>query len=149
MDKAIKLFATGFGAGYLPKAPGTFGTIVGVALFWALSDLPFVHYTIVTIVFIVFASWIAEQARGLFGVDDPPQVTIDEIAGFLVTMLGHAWNWEFVVAGFVLFRIFDILKPFPVRSIDRKIKNGWGIVLDDVLAGVYANAGLMILSRLL
>ncbi|MBI2091445.1 MAG: phosphatidylglycerophosphatase A [Deltaproteobacteria bacterium] len=149
MDKLIKFFATGFGTGYMPKAQGTFGTAVGVALFWALSDLPFVHYAIVTIVFIVFASWIAEQARGLFGNDDPPQVTIDEIAGFLVTMLGHAWSWKSIAAGFVLFRIFDILKPFPVRSIDRKIKNGWGIVLDDVLAGAYANACLMILSRLL
>lgn len=143
MDKVIKLMATGLGLGYLPKAPGTFGTLLGIPLFWALKDLPPVHYAIFLVVFVLFSCWVADKAKALFGQDDPKQVTIDEIAGFMVTMAFHPWGLKTVVAGFVLFRLFDILKPPPVRQIDRRMHNGLGIVLDDVMAGIYANVCLV------
>ncbi len=143
MDRVIKLFSTGLGTGYSPIAPGTCGTVVGVGLFWLVSGMPVVHYTIFLLVFILFSCWVADKARSLFGDDDPKQVTIDEIAGFLVTMAFHSWSVKAVVAGFVLFRIFDVLKPPPVRQIDQRMHNGFGIVLDDVMAGVYANVCLV------
>ncbi len=147
MDKVIKLLASGLGSGYSPIVPGTCGTVVGVGLFWLVSGLPPVHYAIFLLVFILFSCWVADRAQALFGADDPKQVTIDEIAGFLVTMAFHPWGVKAVVAGFVLFRLFDILKPPPARQIDRRIHNGFGIVLDDVMAGVYANVCLWLLAR--
>lgn len=139
MNTIIKAFATGLGVGYLPKAPGTFGTLVGVLLFWSVSTLPLYHYMVFLVAFILFSCWVSDKAQGLFGVDDPKQVVIDEIAGYLVTMAGHAFSWKAAVIGFVLFRFFDILKPFPIGRIDDGLHNGFGIVLDDVVAGVYAN----------
>ncbi|PIR16511.1 MAG: phosphatidylglycerophosphatase A [Deltaproteobacteria bacterium CG11_big_fil_rev_8_21_14_0_20_49_13] len=148
MDRVIKLFATGLGLGYLPKAPGTFGTLLGVPLFWALAGLPLIHYITFLMVFIVLSSWISDRAQALFGVDDPKTVVIDEVAGFLVAVAGHPFGWKTVLIAFALFRVFDIVKPFPVRTIDDRMHNGFGIVLDDVLAGVYANVCLIILSSL-
>lgn len=151
MNKFIKIFATGFGTGYAPFAPGTAGTIVGVVFFWALMDMSVVHYVIFLGVFILLASWVADKAQILFGKKDPKQIVIDEIAGILVTFAGHEWNWKVVVIGFLLFRLFDIVKPFPIRRIEQKLSNGFGVVLDDVLAGIYANiclAGLAGLASL-
>src|SRR3989338_10842404 len=89
MDKTIKLFASGMGLGYLPKAPGTFGTLLGIPLFWGLDGLPLAHYIIFLAVFIIFSSWIADKAKVLFGEDDPKRVTIDEVAGVFVAVGGH------------------------------------------------------------
>lgn len=142
----IKLFATFFGAGYMPISPGTFGTVVGVLLFWATAGLPLSSYIIFVIAFIIFAVWISGQTEKLYGEKDPKRVVIDEVAGFLVTMLGQSWRWELVVVGFILFRFFDILKPFPIRKLERSLGGGWGIVLDDVAAGIYANIVLRCLG---
>lgn len=147
MEKFIKFFATGLGLGYLPKAPGTFGTLLGIPLFWALTGLPLIHYVTFLVVFIVLSSWIADKAQALFGVDDPKTVVIDEVAGFLVAVAGHPFGWKTVLIAFVLFRIFDIVKPFPISTIDDRMHNGFGIVLDDVLAGVYANVCLIVILR--
>jgi phosphatidylglycerophosphatase A len=147
MKFIIKLFATGLGLGLMPFAPGTFGTLLGVGLYWLLWHLPIVHYIIFVVVFIAFSSWVADKAQDLYGTQDPGQIVIDEVAGFLVTMIGHPWGWKAVVAGFILFRIFDILKPFPIRRIDRTIHSGFGVVLDDVVAGVYANVCLVLVMR--
>ena len=144
MGRLNKLFATAMGLGYLPKAPGTFGTLAGVLLFYATSGLSLLHYIVFVVVFIVLSVWIADGARAAFASEDPKQVVIDEVAGFLVAMIGHSWSIKTVVAGFILFRLFDIFKPFPVGYIDRKLKGGLGIVMDDVMAGVYANMVLFI-----
>ena len=149
MQTLNKLFATAFGLGYLPKAPGTFGTLAGVLLFYATHDLSLINYSIFVIVFIVFAIWVADGARTTFNSEDPKQVVIDEVAGFLVTMIGHSWDLRTVIAGFVLFRIFDILKPFPCGLFDKKLKGGLGIVMDDVMAGVYANVGVFVIGYLI
>ncbi|OGQ50545.1 MAG: hypothetical protein A3I09_04195 [Deltaproteobacteria bacterium RIFCSPLOWO2_02_FULL_47_10] len=147
MNSVIKLFATVCGVGYLPLAPGTFGTVIGIGLWFFLAYMPLVHYIIFAAVFILFASWVADRAQLLFGAKDPKVIVIDEVAGFFVTMLGHSWGWKTVLAGFILVRIFDIVKPFPGRWIERKLSNGFGVVLDDVAAGIYANVCLMILKR--
>lgn len=145
MEHIYKFMATGCYSGYLPVAPGTWGTLVGVVLFWFLGWLSPVVYIITVVAFIFFSIWAAERARRIFGGDDPPQIVIDEIAGYLVTMAFHKPAWVIIVIGFLLFRIFDIIKPWPVNWIDRRLSGGAGIVLDDVMAGVYANAALFIL----
>jgi len=147
MKFIIKLFASSFGLGLVPKAPGTFGTLAGVGLFYLLSFLPIVHYLIFLVVFILFASWMAGEASAICGESDPGWVTIDEVAGFMVTMTGFAWNIKYVIAGFVLFRLFDIWKPFPIRQAEQRLTNGFGVVMDDVLAGVYAWGCLTLIAK--
>ncbi len=138
----ITIFATGLGTGYSPFAPGTAGAVVGVGLYWILSPLPPHIYIPTVVAFTFFAIWVSGKACVLFNDKDPSKVTIDEIAGILVTFILHPFSWIAVVAGFVLFRIFDIAKPWPVRWAERRFPGGWGVVLDDVVAGVYANAAL-------
>ncbi len=142
MTTFIKLFATVLGVGYSPVAPGTVGTIVGAGFYFLMRSLPLPHYIIFVLVFIFMASWVSDIAEEIFTEEDPQKVVIDEVAGFLVTMVGFQFNWILVVAGFILFRTFDIIKPFPIRQLERKITGGFGIVLDDVLAGIYANITL-------
>jgi phosphatidylglycerophosphatase A len=145
-SRAIRGFvyftATGCLVGRIPLAPGTWGTAVGVALFWLVRDLPQASYAAFTVAFIVFAIWAAGRAQEIFEEVDPPEVVIDEIAGFLVTMAFHRPSFAVAVTGFILFRIFDIVKPPPVRWLERRFSDGRGIVLDDVMAGVYASAAL-------
>lgn len=145
----IKLFATVFGVGYCPVAPGTVGTIAGAGFYFLMRNMPLPHYIIFVLVFIFMASWVADIAEEIFTEEDPQKVVIDEVAGFLVTMIGFQFNWILVVAGFILFRIFDIIKPFPIRQLEKRITGGFGIVLDDVLAGVYANIALRLIIWIL
>lgn len=149
MRRIVTFFATGCYAGFLPLAPGTWGTVVGVAFFWLLRHLPPFAYGVTVLAFIAFAVWVATEAQAVFGETDPSKVVIDEIAGFLVTMAFHRATIPLIIAGFILFRIFDIAKPPPLRWIERRFADGRGVVFDDVLAGVYANAALWIFSLLL
>ena len=149
MRHFIKFFATGCYAGKIPVAPGTAGTIVGVLLYLLIRPLPHLIYLVTTIAFIFFAAWVATQAQGIYGEQDPQQVVIDEIAGFLVTMAFHKLDYSLVFGGFILFRAFDIVKPFPIRWIERHYLSGWGVVLDDVAAGIYANVALWFFGLLL
>lgn len=142
MKYFIQFLSSGCLAGYLPVAPGTWGTVVGFGFYWLLKGLPLPLYLATVVAFVFFAVWLSERARHLFGGDDPPKVVVDEIAGYLVTMAFHTPTLFIALAGFVLFRGFDILKPPPIRLAERRLRGGWGIVLDDVLAGVYANAAL-------
>jgi phosphatidylglycerophosphatase A len=137
--KNIILFlSSGTFLGYLPLAPGTFGTLWGIPLaFWLAG------YTLgFQISFIVCATvisvYLADRAEKIWVRKDPSRVVIDEIMGYLVTMVGLPFSWKTAMAGFFIFRFMDILKPFPIRNIDRSLPGGWGIVLDDVLAGVYS-----------
>lgn len=142
MKYLIDLFATGLYAGKIPLAPGTWGTAVGVLFYWAIRGLPDHAYVATTVVFILFAVWVSNLAQGIYKQRDPQKVVIDEIAGFLVTMAFHKPLISTVVCAFVLFRIFDIVKPWPARWAERHFSDGRGIVFDDVFAGVYANAAL-------
>jgi phosphatidylglycerophosphatase A len=140
----IVFLASGFGSGYFPVVPGTAGTIVGVLLYWLLSHLSSFLYVVTGVTFVFLAAWIAERAAQRLQQKDPPCIVIDEVAGYLVTMILIPWDWLYIGLGFAAFRLFDIAKPFPIRHIDARVPGGWGIVLDDVLAGVYANIVLQV-----
>ncbi len=140
----ILLFASGFGVGYSPIAPGTAGTLVAIPIYFFLSFIPFPLYELTIITFFFLSSWISERAEKEWGKRDHPRIVIDEIMGFFITMLWLPKTMLFIILGFFLFRFFDIVKPPPIRLLERA-KGGYGVVLDDVLAGVYANIVLQIM----
>ena len=143
------LLATGFGAGYAPVAPGTAGSAQGVLLFFILSQLSLSLYLGITVLITLFAIWSSGVAEKACGRKDPPHVVIDEIAGQLIALAALPANWKFMLAGFLLFRLFDIVKPWPANMINRDMPGGAGIVLDDVVAGVYANLLLQVAGIIL
>jgi phosphatidylglycerophosphatase A len=123
----------------LPPAPGTFGTLVGgLPTYIALAQLPVPAAAAGGVAVVLLAVWLAGRAETLLGEHDPGIITVDEVAGFLVTMAGVPAEPRYLAAGFVLFRLFDIVKPFPADRIDRELPGGWGTVLDDCVAGLYA-----------
>ena len=131
--------ATGFFVGTVPFAPGTFGSIIGLPLVFLLSRINLLLSVAYILLFILFAIGIASATEKILNQKDPAKIVIDEIAGIMVAFTGLPFNLKTVIAGFVIFRVFDILKPFPIRSLERRVSGGSGVVLDDVLAGVYAN----------
>ena len=145
--KLIKLLAAGFGFGFAPVAPGTAGTLVGIPLFFIFSSLSWSGYLFFVACFTGAAVYLAGAAEVLFGKKDPPCIVIDEITGFLWTMLSVSSTLVHVLLGFILFRSFDIIKPFPVRRFQDKLPGGYGIVGDDVMAGIYSNLALQILIQ--
>lgn len=149
MQKFIIFIATGFYSGRLPKMPGTWGTAVGVVLYWLIKDMPAPAYAAFLVAFIALSVWVAGLAQQILKTSDPKPVVIDEIAGFFVTMAFHVPHAWLVLAGFFLFRIFDIVKPWPARWAEEKFDDGRGIVMDDVIAGIYANVVLWLLSYFL
>ncbi len=144
------LLATWFGSGLSPKAPGTMGTIASMVL-WAplvMLDTPWwARVVAVVVVFVVgvAASNAVVASRG----EDPQLIVIDEVAGMGITLILASSSWLSLVVGFALFRLFDIWKPWPVRWADRQVKGGLGVMLDDVLAGVYAFGFLVLFERVL
>jgi phosphatidylglycerophosphatase A len=149
MDKFFMFIATGAYSGYLPKAPGTWGSLVGILLWIPLRNLPVGTYgTIVTALFILGTA-AAGAAEKIVDRGDPGLVVIDEIVGQLIALSMAPHHPVAVLAGFALFRFFDILKPFPVGWLDQHIHGGMGIMLDDVIAGFYALIILQIGVRLL
>ena len=134
--------AFGFGSGLVPRAPGTAGTLMAIPLFLLLDRLPFTGYLLATALVSLVGVWICGRASRVLGVDDHPGIVWDEFAGFLVAMVAAPDGWVGVVAGFALFRLFDIWKPWPIGWVDRQVHGGLGIMLDDVLAGGIA-AGIL------
>ncbi len=148
LSDPVHFLALGFGSGLAPHAPGTFGTLAAVPLYLLLAGLPLWIYLAVTAVACTAGIWICDRAARDFGVHDHPAIVWDEIAGFLVTMIAAPAGVIWIVAGFLLFRFFDIFKPWPIGLLDRRVQGGLGIMLDDLLAGVYAAMVLQILARL-
>ena len=134
----IHLLALGFGSGAAPKAPGTCGTLVAVLIYWPLSQLSPEHYLLMLLVTSVMGIYICGQTAKDLGVHDHGSIVWDEFVGFWITMFAAPVGWVWVVVGFVLFRFFDIIKPWPISWIDKRITGGLGIMLDDVIAGVMA-----------
>jgi len=139
MKRFILLLATGFGVGYSPIAPGTLGTLVAIPIYYFLSEISSPLYEITLIGLFFLSVWISENAERLFAKKDDQRIVIDEIVGFLITMLWVPKTIRFILIGFILFRFFDILKPFPIRRLEKGLKGGYGVVLDDAIAGVYSN----------
>lgn len=147
--KGLILFlSSGAYVGYIPLASGTFGTLWGLPIFYGLSSQPIGVQILIILGAIGLAILVAGPSESCLGRKDPPQVVIDEIVGFMVSMAGLPFSWTMAFFGFFLFRIMDILKPYPIRKIDQKMPGGWGIVLDDVLAGLYCQIILRILMVL-
>lgn len=140
----VILLALGFGSGLAPKAPGTVGTLVALPLYYWMLPLSTSAYLLLTaVLFIVGVGLCAIAARKL-GVHDHPAIVFDEIVGFLITMTAVPFSWPMLVAGFVLFRFFDALKPWPISWFDKNVHGGFGIMFDDVLAGIASAAVLHI-----
>ena len=139
MNRFFLVLATGFGVGYSPVAPGTLGTLLAIPVYYFLSNISSPIYEITLIGFFFLSVWISENAEIFFRKKDDQRIVIDEMMGFLITMLWVPKTTCFIIIGFFLFRFFDILKPFPIRHLEKRLKGGYGVVLDDVIAGVYAN----------
>ena len=138
-ERAVLFLATGFFIGTVPFAPGTFGSVIGLPICFLISRLDILIGVICTVLFILFAIWVAAAAEKVLKKKDAGEIVIDEIAGLIVTFIGLPFTLKTVIAGFIIFRAFDILKPFPIRFLEKKVAGGSGVVLDDVLAGLYAN----------
>jgi phosphatidylglycerophosphatase A len=138
-DRAAVFLATGFSVGNIPFAPGTLGTLLGIPISFVLAELGVGGSIAGIVVFVLLAARLAGRAEQLIGEKDAPAIVIDEVAGMLVTLAGLPLTTLNLVAGFAAFRALDVLKPFPARHIDRKMAGGWGVVLDDVVAGIYSN----------
>jgi phosphatidylglycerophosphatase A len=134
----VILIAVGFGSGLAPKAPGTAGTVVAIPLYMLMQQLPLVTYLVVTTCLFIAGIWICTYTAEKLGVHDHPAIVIDEIVGYLITMIAAPEGWLPIVLGFGLFRLLDAAKPWPISWFDRAVGGGLGIMLDDVVAGVIA-----------
>jgi phosphatidylglycerophosphatase A len=142
----IHFLAFGFGSGAMPVAPGTFGTLAAVPIYWFMQPLSLWAYLAVVLAVCVVGVWLCDVTSRDLGVHDHGGIVWDEIAGYLITMIAAPSGWQWMLVGFVLFRIFDIIKPWPIGWADRRVQGGLGIMLDDVLAAVYALAILQGMS---
>lgn len=157
LTSPVHFLAFGLGLGLAPKAPGTFGTLLGLPLWWALSGLNIYLYLAVTAALFAFGTWLCGESARRLGEHDVPGIVFDEIVGFLVTALPllpafgsmHWPMWACLFVAFALFRLFDIWKPWPIRRLDAGVPGGLGIMLDDLIAGIYGAAVLISLRSLL
>jgi phosphatidylglycerophosphatase A len=145
MYAIILLIATGFYSGYLPKAPGTWGSLVGLLLVYLLNYFSLPVYLASTVFLFNVGIFAAGETEKILDNRDPGVVVIDEIVGMLITMIAVPLNPLTMLLGFFLFRVFDIVKPFPVNIFDQRFHGGLGIMLDDVMAGIYSLLTLQLL----
>ena len=134
----IHFLACGFGFGAIPWAPGTMGTIAAIPLFYLVANLSLWSYLILVVVLFTVGCWLCDITARDFGVHDHSGIVWDEIVGLLITLWGFPIAWSWVLIGFLLFRVFDIWKPFPINKLDEQLGGGVGIMVDYVLAGLYA-----------
>lgn len=134
----VHFLALGFGSGLSPKAPGTAGTLMAVPLYLLLEPLSWPIYLAVLVITTLAGIAICDISARRLGIHDHPGIVWDEFVGYWITMFLAPAGWSWIVVGFVLFRIFDILKPWPIRWLDRHVSGGFGIMIDDVLAGIFA-----------
>lgn len=145
----VHFIALGFGSGLMPKAPGTFGTLAAIPVYLLIKDLSLAYYLTAVVVVCLLGVYACFYTSTALNVHDHPAIVVDEIAGYLITMIAVPFAWQWVLAGFILFRFFDILKPWPISWIDKHVHGGSGIMLDDILAGVFAFTVLQILLRVI
>lgn len=142
----LHLLAFGFGAGCSPIAPGTVGTLAAVLLYLPLMQLPLALYAGLLLLVTLAGIWFCDRVSRDLGVHDHPGIVWDEIAGYLLTMFAAPAGWVWILVGFALFRLFDIWKPWPISWLDRRVGGGLGIMLDDLVAGVFAAACLQLIA---
>jgi phosphatidylglycerophosphatase A len=144
----VHFLALGFGSGLTPKAPGTAGTLVAVPLIMFIGSFGLTAYAAITVLLCVAGVFICDASAKKLGVHDHPGIVWDEIAGFAITMLAVPHTWPWLLAGFAVFRLLDIVKPWPIREADHRLRGGLGIMLDDVMAGIFAAIILYALNRI-
>lgn len=144
-DKNVMIAATGFYSGYSPIIPGTAGSLAAIPVCLVIMMTPVWISGILLTALIISSLWICGKASEILGKEDPGCIVLDEIAGMAVTMFGVSPDFMSIIAGFLLFRFFDILKPWPVRNFETLFGGGTGIVADDLAAGIYASISLNIL----
>jgi phosphatidylglycerophosphatase A len=145
LKNPVLLLAFGFGSGLLRKAPGTFGTLAAVPVYLIMAQgLPETGYLMLLALFFGLGVWFCHYAAQQLGVHDYGGIVWDEVVGLLITLAYFPFSWSLLGAGFVLFRLFDIAKPWPISWLDRHVHGGFGIMLDDVLAAILANLILRI-----
>lgn len=148
MKKLIQLIGSGFGAGYLPWMPGTWGSVVGIGVAYGFSFLPLYLSLISSITLVFLSVWISGMAEQLSGQKDDQTIVIDEICGMALALLAIPFNLPNVLTAFLLFRFFDIAKISPARWFERRCQGGYGVVLDDVVAGAYTRACMALLIHM-
>lgn len=142
----VYFIAFGFGSGLMPKAPGTFGTLAAIPVYLLLADSVWWVYLLATLVAFIMGVFVSDKVSADLGVHDYSGIVWDEVVGYLLTMFLAPEGLAWIIAGFVLFRIFDIWKPQPIKTIDRYVKGGFGIMIDDVVAAVFAWLVLQVLA---
>ena len=145
IDKTALVLSSWFGSGLVPVAPGTFGTLAAVAPVAVIKYLGWIPESIFIVMVVFLALWSSHVTRDCLVREDPPEVVIDEAAGFCFSVFLLPLSVLSLCLGFLFFRLFDILKPFPIGVIDRRVRGGLGIVLDDLVAGIFANIGARII----
>jgi len=132
----IHLLAFGFGSGLAPKAPGTFGTLAAIPFYIYASTLSLEYYIGLCLCISLIGIYICGKSAKLLNTHDHPGIVWDEFAGFFITMIAVPFSWQSIILGFILFRIFDIFKPWPISWLDKHVEGGLGIMIDDILAGL-------------
>jgi phosphatidylglycerophosphatase A len=141
----VHFLALGFGSGLSPYAPGTMGTLVAIPLYLGLSRLSLLAFLSVIVAGFLLGIYLCRYTSKALGVHDHSGIVWDEVVGYWITMIAvPAVNWRWILAGFLLFRLFDIAKPWPVNAADKRLSGGFGIMFDDVLAGLYALACMQV-----
>lgn len=143
----VWFIAFGFGSGLLPKAPGTWGTLAAFPVYLLIASLTTGWYLFVALLLFLLGVWVSERVTQALKVQDYPGIVWDEVVGYLLTMTAVPITLGWMLTGFVLFRIFDIWKPQPIRYIDKHVKGGAGVMIDDVLAALPAWIILQLLIR--
>ncbi len=146
LKNPVHLLAFGFGSGLSPKAPGTVGTIAAIPLYGLLQLLPLSYYLAALLAAALLGIYLCGKTARDLQVHDHPGIVWDEFVGFWLTMLAAPAGWLWIVAGFLFFRLFDIWKPWPISWLDKSVEGGLGIMLDDILAGIYAAICLQLLA---
>ncbi len=134
----IQFLALGYGSGLFKPAPGTWGTLASVPLWWLLAQTTLPVYVLICVISFVIGIYLCGKTAERLGVHDHSAIVWDEFVGLWVTMIAVPVTWPNLLLGFVLFRIFDIVKPWPIRELDRKVHGGFGIMIDDIVAGIMA-----------
>lgn len=138
LKNPLHWIATGFGSGLCPVAPGTAGSAAAIPFYLLLSYLTPAAYAIAVIIAFFLGVWATENATRAIGIDDHGGLVWDEFVGMWITLFLAPPGWVWILTAFILFRLFDIIKPWPIRPIDQRLHGGWGIMLDDVIAGIFA-----------
>lgn len=141
----VHLLSLGFGSGLAPRAPGTAGTLIAIPVYLLMTGLGPTMYLLVTLFLLYIGIHLCQATAQRLGVHDHPAIVWDEIVGYLLTMVAVPLGWIWIVAGFVLFRLFDIWKPWPIGYFDRRVSGGLGIMFDDLLAALYASIVLQLI----